>query len=79
MEKPLAVDSPGIRRMLAANEEAKQEAAEGGRRALHAGTTAGYQETIAPHPPGCDRPDHLHARYWNMGSTARHRAATAAR
>ena len=77
MEKPLAVDSPGIRRILAANEEAK-------RKRLKVGVGfmfrhhRGYQETIARIHQGAIGPIYLLRAYWNVGSMARHRAATAA-
>jgi predicted dehydrogenase len=67
MEKPLAVDSPGIRRILAANEEAK-------RKRLKVGVGfmfrhhRGYQETIARIHQGAIGPIYLLRAYWNVGS-----------
>jgi predicted dehydrogenase len=67
MEKPLAVDGLGIRRILAANKVAKQK-----RLKVATGFVfrhqRGYQETIARIHDGAIGPIYLLRAYWNTGS-----------
>ena len=78
MEKPLAVDPTGIRRILAANEVAKQKRLKVGVGFVYR-YIRGNQETIARIHDGGDWPDLSLARLLEHGLDARYPAAAAAR
>ncbi len=66
MEKPLAVDAPGIRQILAANEEAKKKDLKvvvG----LHNRHSLCIRETIRRLKDGAIGPINLLSAYWNVG------------
>jgi predicted dehydrogenase len=67
MEKPLAVDPGGIRRLLAANEEAKRKRLKVGVGFVYR-YIRGNQETIARIHQGAIGPIYLMRAYWNTGS-----------
>ncbi len=67
MEKPLAVDGPGIRRILAANEEAKRKRLKVGVGLMHR-HQRGYQETIARIHAGAIGPVNLLRAYCNTSA-----------
>jgi len=67
MEKPLAVDGPGIRRLLAANEEAKKKRLKVGVGLMYR-HQRGYQETIARIHQGAIGPVYLLRAYCNTSA-----------
>lgn len=66
MEKPLAVDAPGVRRILAANTEAKRKDLKVGV-GLMCRHNLGYQETVKRLQDGAIGPVMLMRCYWNTG------------
>lgn len=66
MEKPVAVDAPGVRRILAANEEAKKRGLKVGV-GLMSRHNRRYQETVRRIHDGAIGPVRLMRCYWNTG------------
>ncbi len=66
MEKPLAVDAPGIRQILTANEEAKKKSLKVGVGFMTRHSPR-VLETIRRLHDGAIGPIHLMRAYWNMG------------